>query len=92
MVEWMYWTPYTLTAASFLCLLILILAIFDVKKRSVPRKGFLPISTTRGDRIFISAVTSIGIGIIWLAIIGDMHLEILLTIFIIIGVVIVKFG
>jgi len=92
MFEWMYWTTYTVTAISFLFLLILVLALFDIKKKSVARKGFLPISTTRGDRVFISAVVSIAIGLIWLATLGEVYLEILLIIFILVSIIILKFG
>ena len=53
-MEWMAWT---LPTALFFIVIGLILAGMTVWQTVSPghqRKGFLPISTTRGDRLFIS--------------------------------------
>jgi len=38
----------------------------------VERKGFLPISTTRGDRLFIGLLTAAYINLIWAGL-TDLH-------------------
>ncbi|WP_227368778.1 DUF2160 domain-containing protein [Halomonas sp. M20] len=53
-MEWMAWT---LPTASFFIAIALILTAMTIWQTVSPghqRKGFLPISTTRGDRLFIS--------------------------------------
>jgi predicted small integral membrane protein len=66
MFEFMYFTFQTLILFSLVLCLFVTLAILDKYRRSYPRKGFLPISTTRGDRVFLGIMSIIIIGIIWL--------------------------
>ena len=53
MFEWMAWT---LPVAVFFCSIVLMLigmTVWELKSPTVERKGLLPITTTRGDRLFI---------------------------------------
>ena len=53
MFDWMAWT---LPVAVFFSCIVLMLAgmtVWEIKSPTVMRKGFLPIATTRGDRLFI---------------------------------------
>ena len=53
MFEWMAWT---LPVAVFFISIALMLAgmtVWELKSPTVARKGWLPIATTRGDRLFI---------------------------------------
>jgi predicted small integral membrane protein len=53
MFNWMAWT---LPVAVFFCCIVLMLigmTVWEIKSPTVMRKGFLPIATTRGDRLFI---------------------------------------
>lgn len=53
MFEWMVWT---LPVAVFFCLIGLMLVamtLWEIKSPTTLRKGFLPLATTRGDRLFI---------------------------------------
>ena len=53
MFEWMAWT---LPVAVFFTCIVLMLAgmtTWELKSPTTERKGFLPIATTRGDRLFI---------------------------------------
>jgi len=53
MFDWMAWT---LPVAIFFSCIVLMLAgmtVWEIKSPTVMRKGFLPIATTRGDRLFI---------------------------------------
>jgi predicted small integral membrane protein len=58
MFEWMAWT---LPVAIFFISIVLMLAgmtVWEIKSPTVLRKGFLPIATTRGDRLFIGLLSA----------------------------------
>ncbi len=73
-LSWMYWT---LPSAAFFIVLFLTLVgmgIADGLSPSIARKGFLPVATTRGDRLFIVIMSAIGIHLLWLSIAGSAWL------------------
>ena len=53
MFDWMVWT--TPVAVFFVCIACLLLGmtVWEIRSPNVERKGFLPMVTTRGDRLFI---------------------------------------
>ena len=53
MLDWMVWTLPV--AVFFICILVLLagMTLWEIKSPTVLRRGFLPIATTRGDRLFI---------------------------------------
>jgi predicted small integral membrane protein len=53
MFEWMAWTLPV--AVFFTCIVLMLIGMtfWEIKSPTVMRKGFLPIETTRGDRLFI---------------------------------------
>ncbi len=53
MFDWMAWT--TPVAVFFTCIVLMLAAmtVWEIKSPTVMRKGFLPMATTRGDRLFI---------------------------------------
>jgi predicted small integral membrane protein len=58
MFEWMAWT---LPVAVFFTSIVLMLAgmtVWELRSPTVLRKGFLPMATTRGDRLFIGLLTA----------------------------------
>ncbi len=66
-MDWMAWT---LPTAIFCISIFVMLAVMGTLEKLCPtvlRKGFLPIETTRGDRLFIGLLTSGFIHIGWLA-------------------------
>ncbi len=65
-LEWMAWTPVT---AGFFITIVLILigmTIWEIASPNVARRGFLPLTTTRGDRLFIGLLGSAYIHLCWL--------------------------
>ncbi|MEZ8082400.1 hypothetical protein BCT30_02850 [Enterovibrio norvegicus] len=57
-MNWMAWTqPSALFFLTIGCIL-LVMTTFEVLRPCVARKGFLPITTTRGDRLFIGLLSS----------------------------------
>ena len=53
MFEWMAWTLPV--AVFFVCIALMLvgMTVWEIKSPTRMRKGFLPIETTRGDRLFI---------------------------------------
>jgi predicted small integral membrane protein len=69
--EWMYWTWQSGVAIVALFTAIALMGVWDAQSPSIPRKGFYPIKTTRGDRLFIGIITSIFIFLVWLLLVGN---------------------
>jgi predicted small integral membrane protein len=57
-MAWMAWTSPTALFFAGIGLLLLGMSIWQLRSPSLERKGFLPISTTRGDRLFIGLLGS----------------------------------
>ena len=65
-LEWMAWTmPTAIFFSTIVCILI-VMTIWQIKSPSIERKGFLPIATTPGDRLFIGLLSSAYINLAWL--------------------------
>ena len=58
MYQWMAWT--TPVAVFFTCigLMLVGMTIWEIKSPTSIRRGFLPIVTTRGDRLFIGLLAA----------------------------------
>lgn len=65
-LEWMAWT--TPTAIFFVCIALMLvgMTVWQVASPSVERRGFLPLDTTRGDRLFIGLLGSAYIHLAWI--------------------------
>ncbi len=57
-MNWMAWTLPTAVFFSTIGSILVIMTIFEIKRPCTERKGFLPIPTTRGDRLFIGLLSS----------------------------------
>ncbi|MGV2899282.1 DUF2160 domain-containing protein [Achromobacter sp. AGC78] len=58
MFSWMVWT--TPVAVFFTCIVLMLIGmtVWELKSPTVERKGFLPLRTTRGDRLFIGLMAA----------------------------------
>ncbi|MES2992415.1 MAG: DUF2160 domain-containing protein [Pseudomonadota bacterium] len=68
MFEWMAWT---LPVAVFFCSIVLMLlgmTVWEIKSPTVERKGWLPITTTRGDRLFIGLLSAAWVNLAFVAV------------------------
>jgi predicted small integral membrane protein len=66
MFGWMLWTTSSIIGFSVIFGIIIVVNIIDVFRPGYARKGFLPITTTRGDRVFICLVCSILVFFLWM--------------------------
>ncbi|OQY58769.1 MAG: hypothetical protein B6245_10305 [Desulfobacteraceae bacterium 4572_88] len=68
---WMYWTLPSAIAFITLFNVLIGMTVWEVLSPTMARKGFFPIETTRGDRLFIGIMSMIIIFLLWLAFVGD---------------------
>jgi predicted small integral membrane protein len=64
-LSWMAWTLPTAIFFAAIALLLVIYSVLGVSRPSVARKGFLPIETTRGDRLFIGLLGAAYLNLLW---------------------------
>jgi predicted small integral membrane protein len=65
---WMAWTWQTATFFGVIGLLLVIMMIWEWRRPGgAPRRGVLRLTTTRGDRLFISLLSAAYIHLGWLA-------------------------
>lgn len=67
MLNWMAWTPITAGFFGTIAFLLVGMTVAEVVWPTRERKGFLPIRTTRGDRLFMALLSSAFIHLAWLA-------------------------
>ena len=70
MFDWMVWT--TPVAVFFTCIALMLIGmtVWELKSPTVMRKGFLPIATTRGDRLFIGLLAAAYINLAFVGMAG----------------------
>ncbi len=58
MFEWMAWTLPV--AVFFICIALMLagMTVWELKSPTTLRRGFLPMETTRGDRLFIGLLSA----------------------------------
>ena len=68
MFDWMAWT---LPVAVFFTCIVLMLAgmtVWEMKSPTTLRKGWLPMPTTRGDRLFVGLLSAAYLNLAFLAV------------------------
>jgi predicted small integral membrane protein len=69
MLEWMAWTWQTALFFSGVGAMLVVMTGLELAWPTHERRGFLPITTTRGDRLFIGLLLSAYIHLGWLALV-----------------------
>ena len=73
-MQWMAWTVPTAIFFAGIAAMLLTMSVLEAVYPTVLRKGFLPIATTRGDRLFIGLVCSGFILLAWLGLAEEASL------------------
>ncbi|ABM58065.1 DUF2160 domain-containing protein [Verminephrobacter eiseniae] len=70
MFDWMAWT--TPVAVFFVCIVLMLIGmtVWEIRSPTTLRKGFLPIATTRGDRLFIGLLSAAYVNLIFVGLSG----------------------
>jgi predicted small integral membrane protein len=71
MLNWMAWTLPTAIFFISIAVMLATMTVLQLVWPTVERKGFLPMATTRGDRLFIGLLTSAFIHLGWLALTSE---------------------
>jgi len=58
MFAWMAWTTPVAVFFTSIALLLVGMTVWEIRQPTTLRKGFLPIATTRGDRLFIGLLAA----------------------------------
>lgn len=65
-LEWMYWTLPTAIFFIVIFIILTAMTIWQMVSPSVGRRGFLPLTTTPGDRLFIGLICAAFIHLAWI--------------------------
>jgi len=68
MFNWMAWTLPVAVFFSCIALMLVGMTVWEIKSPTVERKGFLPIATTRGDRLFIGLLSAAYLNLAFVAV------------------------
>ncbi|WP_207485821.1 DUF2160 domain-containing protein [Arenibaculum pallidiluteum] len=90
-LQWMAWTWPTALFFAAIALILAAMTAWEIASPTVARRGFLPMETTRGDRLFIGLLGSAYIHLAWLAL-GDASLWIAFGIAIVWMAVVMRLG
>jgi len=73
MFDWMVWT--TPVAIFFTCVVLALIGmtVWEIKSPTTMRRGWLPLETTRGDRLFIGLLTAAYINLVFVGIAGKLQ-------------------
>ena len=67
MFDWMAWTLPVAVFFTCVVLMLIGMTVWEIKSPTVMRKGFLPIATTRGDRLFIGLLAAAYLNLLFVA-------------------------
>ena len=70
MFDWMVWTTPVAVFFSSIGLILFGMTMWEIKSPTTMRKGFLPIATTRGDRLFIGLLAAAYINLAFVGLTG----------------------
>lgn len=69
---WMAWTAPVAVFFIGIALMLVGMTVWELRSPTIERKGFLPMRTTRGDRLFIGLLTAAYINLAWVGL-TDMN-------------------
>ena len=72
MFDWMAWTLPVAVFFTCIVLMLIGMTVWEIKSPTTMRKGFLPLETTRGDRLFIGLLSAAYVNLIFVGISGKL--------------------
>jgi len=67
MFDWMAWTLPVAVFFTCIVLMLIGMTVWELRSPTIERKGFLPITTTRGDRLFIGLLSAAYVNLAFVA-------------------------
>ena len=73
MFDWMVWT--TPVAVFFICIALMLagMTVWERKSPTTMRRGWLPLDTTRGDRLFIGLLMAAYVNLLFIGLAGKFQ-------------------
>ena len=65
MFSWMAWTLPVAVFFSCIVLMLVGMTLWELRSPTVMRKGWLPMATTRGDRLFVGLLLAAYVNLAW---------------------------
>ncbi|AEF92463.1 Protein of unknown function DUF2160, transmembrane [Delftia sp. Cs1-4] len=65
MFSWMAWTLPVAVFFSCIVLMLVGMTLWELRSPTLMRKGWLPMATTRGDRLFIGLLLAAYVNLAW---------------------------
>ena len=72
MFDWMAWTTPVAVFFSCIVLMLFCMPVWEMKSPTALRRGFLPIETTRGDRLFIGLLAAAYVNLTFVGLSGKL--------------------
>lgn len=72
MLEWMAWTTPVAIFFTSIVMMLIGMTVWERRSPTVARKGFLPMVTTRGDRLFIGLLGCAYLHLVFVGLAGEM--------------------
>jgi predicted small integral membrane protein len=72
MFDWMAWTLPVAVFFTCILLMLAVMTVWEIKSPTIIRKGFLPIETTRGDRLFIGLLAAAYVNLAFVGVSGKL--------------------
>lgn len=72
MFDWMAWTTPVAVFFSCIALMLVGMTVWEIKSPTTLRKGFLPMETTRGDRLFVGLLSAAYVNLAFVGISGRL--------------------
>ncbi|WP_166265732.1 DUF2160 domain-containing protein [Marinobacter caseinilyticus] len=91
MIAWMSWTLPVAIFFAVIAAILLVMTVYEVISPCTERKGFLPIATTRGDRLFIGLLMAAYIHLLFLGL-SELSLWIALAISVVWLAILLRWG
>lgn len=66
-MQWMAWTWPTALFFAAIAVALFVMTVLEVLRPTTPRRGLLPLVTTRGDRFFMSLLLAAFVHVAFLA-------------------------
>lgn len=91
MLDWMNWTQPVAIFFAIMAGILALMTVWELASPTTERRGFLPISTTRGDRLFIGLLTAAYIHLVFLGF-SELSLWIALAISVVWLLILMRWG
>jgi predicted small integral membrane protein len=72
MFDWMAWTTPVAVFFSSIVLMLMGMTVWELRSPTSLRRGFLPLETTRGDRLFIGLLAAAYVNLAFVGVSGKL--------------------